>query len=57
MASAAQGEVQILQDVHTAEQGEGTVVGEGDVAELNLSCCHHRPLLPGGAYRLCFVGL
>ena len=37
MASAAQGEVQILQHVHTAEQGEGTVIGEGDVAELNLT--------------------
>ena len=36
---ATQGEVQILEDVDPAQEGEGPVVGDGEVTELDLS--HH----------------
>ena len=42
VAGAVQGEVEILEHVHAAQQGEGLVVGEGDAAELDRTRCHHR---------------
>ena len=45
MPGAAQGEIEILQNIHAAQQDEGSIVGEGDVAELDLTRCH--PLFQG----------
>ena len=37
MASAVQGEVQVLQDIYTSQKDKGLVVRERDVSELYLS--------------------
>ena len=57
VVGAAQGEIEIFQNVHAAQQDEGSIVGEGDVAELDLTRCHPFLSRIGGAYRLCFAGL
>lgn len=37
MASAVQGEVQVLQDIHASQEDKGVVVRERDISELYLS--------------------
>jgi hypothetical protein len=37
VASAVQGEVQVLQDIHASQEDKGLVVRERDISELYLS--------------------
>ncbi len=56
---AAEGEVEILQHIYSAQQDEGQIIGEADAVELDLTRCHHLPeslleltaLLSGDSWR------
>ena len=37
---ATEGEVEILQHIHAAQQDERPIVGEADAVELDLTRCH-----------------
>ena len=43
VGGATQCEVEIFKNVDPAKQGEGAIVGDGDVAELDLTRCHPVP--------------
>ena len=36
MTGATQGEVEILENIHTTQQGEGAVVRERDISQMDL---------------------